>query len=123
MDAQHKSLILQHGPVGSWCTSAGTADVLGVDDMRFNPDGTGVITTRSLLLGTKAETFEWGMAEPGRLRIRFPAEPGDDEPDYWSTIPFEFRIQRHDVGTQEVMAEVGQSGFWVLVKPLRWVGP
>lgn len=127
MDAEHKALVLEHGPVGLWRTSAGSADVLGVDDVRFDPDGTGLITTRSVLFGTEDVPFLWAVDEPGRLRVRVQAEQDDpeedDEPDFWGSVRLEFRRQHHDLGEEEILCEAGRNGFWWLDKPLRWVGP
>lgn len=126
MDARHKALILQHGPVGDWRTSAGTADALGASDVRFNPDGTGMVLLRSMMHGTEKVPFLWAMAEPARLRIRYRPKPGEapDDPDEWHTLRLEFQRQCNDIGELDVLAQVGAlEGFWFLLDPLRWVGP
>ena len=115
--------ILRRGPVGTWRTSAGSADALGADDVRFAADGTGLITSRSVLFGDEKVSFLWAMEGTGQVKLRFPAEPGEiDEPDDWWVATIEFRLQRNDLGEVDVMAEAGKDGFWWLVHPLRWIG-
>ena len=123
MDAAQRSIILQHGPVGVWRSSAGSADALFADDVRFEPDGTGLVTSRSLLRGTEETPFHWAMAEPGRIRLRFVPDGTEDEPDYWTSVPIEIRRQDNDLGAVDVIAEVGRDGFWWMAGPLRWLGP
>ncbi len=126
MDEEQKSKLLADGPVGLWRTSAGTADALGTDDVRFDADGTGLITTRSMMSGIEEIFFLWSVSGPGRIRVRYAVqESGADleqEADEWGEIKLEFEQQENDLGAVEVMKEVGQEGFWFLLDPLRWIG-
>lgn len=131
MDEEHRQRIMRDGPIGLWRTSMGSADVLGVDDLRFNPDGTGLLTTRSALFGTEEVAFLWAVSGYGRIRMQGqypddesdpPGEDEKDEGDYWDEIVLEFQRQHTDAGSSDVVVNALQDGFWTLLKPICWVG-
>lgn len=126
MDEDQRSKVLKDGLVGLWRTSAGTADVLGASDVRFKPDGTGLIVTRSIMFGSEEIPFLWTMAGPSSLRVRYALEddgtPIEEDAAEWRDIELEFERQQNDLGELDVMGQAGQDGFWFLIDPLRWVG-
>ncbi|MEV7010507.1 hypothetical protein [Streptosporangium sp. NPDC051022] len=111
--------ILDHGPIGRWRTASGTAIVLVGDEMVFARDGTGRLFTHSVAFGTETLEFRWRMLSRTRLWIR-PTDADEDEDG--TVVSVETRSHETDTGRHTVLAETGQSGFWLLLDPLERIG-
>ncbi|GAA3113185.1 hypothetical protein [Streptosporangium carneum] len=112
--------MLEHGPVGRWRTAIGTAGALFGEEILFTEDGTGLLTTHSVIFGTERSSFRWRMDGPARLRIHL--VDSEEDVDRETVVAMEFRSHDSDVGRQTVLAEQGKKGFWLVSDPLERIG-
>jgi hypothetical protein len=111
-------------PVGQWTTARGTFDVLTNETIIFAADHTGTISYNGALKGETETAFEWREKLPFVIEVRYvddadASEEVDDEE--WDAIVYGFKLIEHDAGSDVVMHEVGQEGFWDVLAALRFV--
>jgi hypothetical protein len=112
----------RRAPVGEWATARGTFDSVVSETMVFAPDGTGTLGHDSAFSGPKKLAFEWREKAPQVIEVRYAddADSGEDGEE-WDAVAYDFKLIEHDAGSEVVIHEVGQEGFWDVLTALRFV--
>jgi hypothetical protein len=124
--------IMSTGPVGHWTNPPATFPMMS-ETVVFNADGSGLITSRSGMMGTSRQAFEWHMESPGRLVMRYgryeedgdgayrdPEEPADEDDDddddepLTATFDIEIQIQGTEFAPWPVMTNRSSDVFGLL---------
>jgi hypothetical protein len=113
-------------PVGIWSTELGTAGVLMSDTLCLRHDGTGYLSSASVLRGEETYPLRWRHEGPGVLRIavRLPGDdPLIDDPHAteWETVRYAAAVAVTDVGSRPVLRNVDDDSFWSLAGPVALI--
>jgi transglutaminase-like putative cysteine protease len=110
----------RRAPVGEWTTARGTFDSLSGERLVFAQDGTGTLGRDGAPSDATKTAFEWREKAPLVIEMRYAADADEDEEE-WDAVAYDFKLIEHDAGTEVVIYEVGQEGFWDVLAPLRLV--
>jgi hypothetical protein len=113
--------IMAIGPIGRWTNPPTTLPMMA-ETVLFNADGTGLITSRSGMMGTTMQAFAWSMECLGRLVMRYgrrdddgasgeAEKPADGGETFSETFDIEIKIQETEFAPWPVMTNRSGDAF------------
>jgi hypothetical protein len=110
--------IMSTGPIGRWTNPPATFAMMS-ETVLFNADGSGLVTSRSGMMGTSRQKFEWSVERPGRLVMRFlrreddgaSQAPTDRDEAPPVTLDIEIKIQETEFAPWPVMTKRSSDVF------------
>jgi len=107
-------------PTGLWVTATGTADALMRDTLSLHPDGSGYLSSSSVLRGEETFPLSWRHERPGVLMIAttWPDDEPSDAPE-WETVRYVAACASNDVtSSTPVLRNADDNVFWSLCGPI-----
>lgn len=111
--------------IGEWTSFEGTFSTMMNELWKFDADGKGKITSRSVMFGESVEHFKWRRKDLYFIEISYFDD--DEEEEIWIEVRYDFVLTQSDCGDVISLVEVDkennpEKGFGLMRVPLSFSG-